>query len=160
MIDDFISIFDSLAKKFREWKEWGTQLSDDSAMGDDYATFITDDMDVAIKAGFTLTYSGDDENEYLEIRIKIMGYKILKDWFYNVFRIFSISLLKRDFNSFWAHFDINDPSTPLYMNSIISSMVKLFSHNSDATNISFVQSVLEINFYGKERRVFLLGKRI
>jgi len=66
-IDDFINIFEALAKQFREWKKWGIELSDDGAVGDDYAAFITDDMDIAIRAGFTFTYvDDDDENEYLE----------------------------------------------------------------------------------------------
>ena len=64
-IDDFINMFESLAKKFRQWKEWGIKLYDDGGVGDDYATFITDDMDVAIKAEFTV-YKGEDyETEYL-----------------------------------------------------------------------------------------------
>ena len=64
-IDDFIDTFKALAKQFQQWKEWGIKLDDDLGVGDDYATFITDDMDVAIKAGFTV-YMGDDrETEYL-----------------------------------------------------------------------------------------------
>ncbi|MHA2009487.1 MAG: hypothetical protein ACXABO_19900 [Promethearchaeota archaeon] len=65
-IDDFIDVFEALAKKFREWKEWGIQLSDDGAVGDDYAAFITNDMDIAIKAGFSITYLDEGEDEYLE----------------------------------------------------------------------------------------------
>jgi len=81
-IDDFISTFEALAKQFRQWKEWGIKLHDDGAVGDDYATFITDDMDVAIKAGFTF-YSGDDrETEYLTTltgeEIKVPKEKLLR----------------------------------------------------------------------------------
>lgn len=65
-IDDFISIFEALSKQFRQWKEWGTTLEDDGGVGDDYATFITDDMDVAIKAGFTFYMGHDQDTEYLE----------------------------------------------------------------------------------------------
>lgn len=65
-IDDFFKIFESLAERFRKWKEWGITLNDDGGVGDDYATFITDDMDVAIKAGFTFYMGEDKETEYLE----------------------------------------------------------------------------------------------
>ena len=65
-IDDFINTFESLAKQFRQWKEWGIQLHNDGGVGDDYATFITDNMDVAIKAGFTFYMGEDREKEYLE----------------------------------------------------------------------------------------------
>jgi len=65
-IDDFIETFEHLAKKFKEWKEMGIKLSDEGSVGDDYATFYTDDMDVAIKAGFTFKFVGEDETEYLE----------------------------------------------------------------------------------------------
>ncbi len=66
-IDDFITTFESLAKKFREWKEMGIKLLDDGSVGDDYATFGTDDMNVAIKAGFTITYVGDKKKkQYLQ----------------------------------------------------------------------------------------------
>lgn len=62
-IDDFIRTFEALAKKFKQWKEWGIQLYDDGGVGDDYAIFITDNMDVAIKAGFMFRSSSGD---YLE----------------------------------------------------------------------------------------------
>lgn len=65
-IDDFINIFEALAKEFREWKDWGIQLNDDGGVGDDYATFTTDNMDIAIKAGFTVYIGDDRESEYLE----------------------------------------------------------------------------------------------
>ena len=68
-IDDFINTFEAQAKQFRQWKEWGFKLHDDG-IGDDYATFITDDMDVAIKAGFTVYIGGDHETKYL---IKLSG---------------------------------------------------------------------------------------
>ena len=64
-IDDFINTFEALAKQFRQWKEWGIKLHDDGGIGDDYATFITDDMDVAIKAGFTVYIGGDQQIKYL-----------------------------------------------------------------------------------------------
>jgi len=64
-IDDFIKTFEALAKMFKEWKEMGIKLSPESSTGDDYAEFYAEDMDVAIKAGFTI-YLGDDETtEYL-----------------------------------------------------------------------------------------------
>ena len=62
-IDDFIQTFEALAKKFKLWKEWGIKFHDDESAEDDYATFITDNMDIAIKAGFTFRSSG---GEYLE----------------------------------------------------------------------------------------------
>jgi len=65
-IDDFINIFETLTKKFRVWKDWGIQLHDDGGIGDDYAAFITDNMDIAVKAGFTVYIGDDRENEYLE----------------------------------------------------------------------------------------------
>lgn len=65
-IDDFIKTFESLAERFRTWKEWGITLNNDGGIGDDYATFITDDMDAAIKAGFTFYMGEDRETEYLE----------------------------------------------------------------------------------------------
>ncbi|TKJ23929.1 MAG: hypothetical protein CEE43_01835 [Promethearchaeota archaeon Loki_b32] len=64
-IDDFIDTFESLTKQFRQWKEWGIKLNDNNGVGDDYATFITDDMDVAIKAGFMVFIGDDREIEYL-----------------------------------------------------------------------------------------------
>ena len=65
-IDDFIKTFEDLARMFKEWKEMGVKLNPDSGIGDDYAEFYTDDMDVAIKAQFTF-YSGDDKTtEYHE----------------------------------------------------------------------------------------------
>jgi hypothetical protein len=51
-IDDFINTFESLAKTFKQWKEWGIELCDVGGVGDDYATFITDNIDIAIKADF------------------------------------------------------------------------------------------------------------
>ena len=56
-IDDFITTFEDLAKQFKQWKEWGIELLDDGGIGDDYATFATDKMDVAIKAGYSITFS-------------------------------------------------------------------------------------------------------
>ena len=65
-IDDFIKVYESLAEKFRQWKEWGITLEDDGGRGDDYSSFVTDDMDVAIKAGFTFYMGEDRETEYRE----------------------------------------------------------------------------------------------
>ncbi|MFX1305155.1 MAG: hypothetical protein ACFFBV_13035 [Promethearchaeota archaeon] len=65
-IDDFIDTFEFLAKKFKQWKEWGIELHDDGGVGDDYVTFITDNMDVAIRAGFTFYMGGNHKDEYLE----------------------------------------------------------------------------------------------
>ena len=64
-IDDFIKTFEALAKKFKQWKEWGIKLDPYSSTEDDYAEFYTHDMDVAIKANFMITLLGDDENMYL-----------------------------------------------------------------------------------------------
>ena len=64
-IDDFIGTFESLTDHFRKLKEWGITLLDDGGVEDDYATFITDDMETAVRAGFAV-YSGEDrENAYL-----------------------------------------------------------------------------------------------
>ena len=60
-IDDFIQTFEALAQQFRKWKEWGIELYDDGGVGDDYATFITGNMDVAIKAGFIFYYMDDNK---------------------------------------------------------------------------------------------------
>ncbi len=64
-IDDFINTFEGLANHFREWKELGITLEEDGGVIDDYATFSTDDMDVAIKAGFTFYFGDNREKEYL-----------------------------------------------------------------------------------------------
>jgi len=64
-IDDFVHVFDHLAKKFQEWKEMGIKLDPESSMGDDYADFYTEDMDVAIKAGFTVHFDDDKTTAYL-----------------------------------------------------------------------------------------------
>lgn len=64
-IDDFIKIFEDLAKMFKEWKEMGIKLSSDGSVGDDYAEFYTENMDVAIKAGFTVTIGDDRGTVYL-----------------------------------------------------------------------------------------------
>ena len=50
---------------FTEWKEMGINLYPDCSTGDDYAEFYTEDMDVAVKAGFTVTMGVDDDTEYL-----------------------------------------------------------------------------------------------
>ncbi|HDZ18412.1 hypothetical protein LCGC14_1279910 [marine sediment metagenome] len=63
-IDDFINTFEALARKFKEWREWGIQLLDNGGAKDDYATFIINNMDVAIKAGFT--FKNGDGVEFLE----------------------------------------------------------------------------------------------
>ena len=65
-IDDFIGTFGALAKMFKEWKELGIRLNPDSSTGDDYAEFYTNDMEVAIKAGFTFTMGEDETTKYLE----------------------------------------------------------------------------------------------
>ena len=46
-------------------QEIGIQLSSDGSVRDDYAEFYTEDMDVAIKAGFTITIGEDREKVYL-----------------------------------------------------------------------------------------------
>ena len=53
------------SKKFTEWKEMGIKLYPDCSTGDDYAEFYTEDMDVAIKAGFTVTIGDDKDIVYL-----------------------------------------------------------------------------------------------
>jgi len=64
-IDDFIKTFEGLAKMFKEWKELGIQLDPESSTGDDYAEFYTENMDVAIKARFTVHVGDDKTTEYL-----------------------------------------------------------------------------------------------
>ena len=63
-INDFISIFEALAKQFKNWQEWGIKLMDNGGVKDDYATFIVNDMDVAIRAGFA--FKNDEGMEFLE----------------------------------------------------------------------------------------------
>jgi len=64
-IDDFIKTFESLIKMFKEWKEMGIKLYPGCSTGDDYAEFYTEDMDVAIKANFTVTIGDDTDTVYL-----------------------------------------------------------------------------------------------
>ena len=64
-IDDFIDTFESLAKMLKEWKEMEIKLDPDSSIGDDYAEFYTNDMDAAIKAGFTVYIDDEETTEYL-----------------------------------------------------------------------------------------------
>ena len=64
-IDDFIQTFEGLAKMFKEWKEMGIKLYPGCSTGDDYAEFYTEDMDVAIKAHFTVYIDDDITTEYL-----------------------------------------------------------------------------------------------
>ena len=64
-IDDFIKTFETLTKMFKEWKEMGVKLYPDCSTGDDYAEFYTEDMDVAIKANFTVTIGDDEDTVYL-----------------------------------------------------------------------------------------------
>ena len=82
-IDDFIKIFEGLANKWKEWKKMGIKLDPESDTGSDYAEFYTDDMDVAIKAGFTVYISEDESTEYLltEIgeEVKVSKEKLKKE---------------------------------------------------------------------------------
>jgi len=82
-IDDFIKTFEALAKMFTEWKEMGIKLHPDSSTGDDYAEFYTEDMDVAIKAGFTVTMGDDEDTKYLITdtgkEVKISNEKLRKN---------------------------------------------------------------------------------
>jgi len=64
-IDDFIKTFEALAKLFKEWKEMGIKLYPGCSTGDDYAEFYTEDMDVAIKAHFTVNIGDDRTTPYL-----------------------------------------------------------------------------------------------
>ena len=64
-IDDFIQVFEALTDKFKRWKEMGIELDPESSTVDDYAEFYTEDMDVAIKAGFTVHIDNDKTTEYL-----------------------------------------------------------------------------------------------
>lgn len=64
-IDDFIQTFENLAKMFKEWKVMGIKLYPGCSTGDDYAEFFTEDMDVAIKARFTVTIGEDETTPYL-----------------------------------------------------------------------------------------------
>jgi hypothetical protein len=51
--------------------EMGVELYDEGAVENDYAMFVTDNMDTAIKAGFMLFRGDDRETQYLET---ISGY--------------------------------------------------------------------------------------
>jgi len=64
-IDDFITTYDSLAAHFRKLKEWGITLYEDGGVGDDYATFITDDMETAVRAGFVVYKDEELKEGYL-----------------------------------------------------------------------------------------------
>ena len=64
-IDDFIYVFEEVAKQFRKWKELGVQLRADGGIADDYATFTIDGMEAAIKAGFTYYHSREEKKQYL-----------------------------------------------------------------------------------------------
>jgi len=64
-IDDFIKTFEALTKMFKEWKEMGIKLYPGCSTGDDYAEFYTEDMDVAIKAHFTVNIGDDRTTPYL-----------------------------------------------------------------------------------------------
>ncbi len=64
-INDFIKVFEDLAKMFSEWKDKGIKLCDNGGISDDYAHFYTDDKDVAIEAGFTYTNLNDENTKYL-----------------------------------------------------------------------------------------------
>lgn len=60
-MDDFIERFHQLNLQFIEWKEHGIFLEEGS-VGDDYATFITHDPEIAAKFGFQLMkYDLEDE---------------------------------------------------------------------------------------------------
>ena len=63
-MEEFIEIFESSTKRFKIWKEWGITLEGYGEQG--VVTFIADDMDIAIKAGFTFFMDGDEETHYLE----------------------------------------------------------------------------------------------
>jgi len=64
-IDDFIQTFEELAPLFKAWKAMGIKLYPGCSTGDDYAEFYTEDMDVAIKAGFTVTTGENGTIPYL-----------------------------------------------------------------------------------------------
>ena len=65
-IDDFIKTFEGLVEMFKEWKEVGVKLYPGCATGDDYAEFYTEDMEVAIKVGFTGYLNDDKSTLYLQ----------------------------------------------------------------------------------------------
>ena len=64
-IENFVQTFEDLAKMFKEWIEMGIKLHPDSSTGEDYAEFYTEDMKMAIKAGFTIAKDGDKGTVYL-----------------------------------------------------------------------------------------------
>jgi hypothetical protein len=63
-IEDFIKIFGGLERRFREWKEWGIELFSSEGVDDDYATFVTDDLEVAKKARFA--FKTENGRSYVE----------------------------------------------------------------------------------------------
>ncbi len=65
-IDDFIHTFQVLTKFFKNWKRWGITLLESKSIGDEYATFCTDDIKAAVKAGFYYWHADDKETKYLE----------------------------------------------------------------------------------------------
>jgi hypothetical protein len=66
-IDNFIETLERITEMFRKWKAFGIELNDTGGVADDYAEFITEDMDTAIKAGFTFHQGGDKSIAYLEM---------------------------------------------------------------------------------------------
>ena len=64
-IGDFIQTFEDLAKNFKAWIEMGIKLHPDSSTGEDYAEFYMEDVNMAIKAGFTVGKDGDKGTVYL-----------------------------------------------------------------------------------------------
>jgi hypothetical protein len=83
-IDDVIQTFEALARQFLRWKEWGIELHDDGSVEDDYAIFITNNMDIAIKAGFTFKSTGGEYLETLsgeEIKIPKQKIKDLRNYY-------------------------------------------------------------------------------
>lgn len=68
-IDDFIETYEGLLAMFKEWRDKGVLLDLESGIGDDYATFYTDNKDLADELGFEeWEYEEDEfyEEEYDE----------------------------------------------------------------------------------------------
>jgi len=60
-IDDFIKTYEQLAQMFKDWKAKGVELDKESGVSDDYATFYTENEDVAKEYGFEEPWEEEEE---------------------------------------------------------------------------------------------------
>lgn len=56
--------FKYLENQFRQWKDLGIKLLSTEGLEDDYATFFTNNLETAIKTGFT--FKDSDGLEYAQ----------------------------------------------------------------------------------------------